>query len=516
MSRSDYSIRNIATSLLSTISNILLGFICQRYFVSQLGSVNLGINGLFTNIISFLSIAELGIGPAIVFNMYKPIKENDTEKIKSLMDFYKKSYRVIAMLIFAIGIIISFFLPAIIGENNIEIIGNSINIYYIFLLFLIDTVASYIMTYKRSILYANQKNYNVTLIHTFSVIIMYILQIIILILFKDFYLYLIIKIICRIIENILINKKANKCYPYILEKNAKKIDNATSKDIKQRVKASIFHNIGGYIVLSTDNLIISRFIGLAEVGLYSNYLLIINALNSIISQIFSSITASVGNLLIEKNHKKNKKVFDNVNCINFWIYCIASCGLYTCVQPFITIWLGDKYLFANSIVIVITINFFFQGMRQTMQVFAQAGGICYENRLVPIFEAFLNIVFSILFVKLIGLAGVFVGTIISSFAVHFYSYPKYVYSQLFKRNRNEYIIQFIKKVFIFILILLINVVIIRNINLQNIYFTLIVNGLISVTISASILYILYRKSDEYKYFINLISKIISKFKKINI
>ena len=307
MSRSDNSIKNIFASLMMTFINIFLGFVCQRIFINQLGPTNLGLNGLFTNIISFLSIADLGIGTAIIFNMYKPIAENDNEKIKTLMAFYKKSYRIIAILIFIFGLMISIFLPNIIGKNNLNIIDANVNIYIIFYLFLVDTVFSYILTYKRSILYADQKNYIISYFHAFSLIIMYISQIFFLLTFKNFYLYIIVKILCRIVENILINIKVNKIYPFLLENSVNKLDFDTGKDIKLRVKASIFHNIGGYIVLSTDNLIISRFVGLNAVGLYTNYLLVLNALNSILSQLFNSITSSVGNLLVEKKSTKIKK-----------------------------------------------------------------------------------------------------------------------------------------------------------------------------------------------------------------
>ena len=342
---------------------------------------------------------------------------------------------------------------------------------------------------------------------------MYISQIFFLLTFKNFYLYIIVKILCRIVENILINIKVNKIYPFLLENSVNKLDFDTGKDIKLRVKASIFHNIGGYIVLSTDNLIISRFVGLNAVGLYTNYLLVLNALNSILSQLFNSITSSVGNLLVEKKVDKNKKICDNINYINFWIYCIVSCIFYVCIQPFIEIWLGRPYLFSNSVAIVLSINFFFQGMRQTMQVFAQAGGICYENRFVPLLESVLNIVFSIIFVKIFGLPGVFVGTIISSFAVHFYSYPKYVYSKLFNRSKTEYVIQFLKKVVVFVCIFIFCIFLISYVKIDNLYVRLIVNMFATLFTTSILLFILYKNNEAFSYFKKLILQIVLKLKK---
>ena len=514
MSRSENSFKNIGASLLMTVINIALGFITQKIFAHQLGTINLGLNGLFTNIISVLSIADLGIGTAIVFNMYRPISQNNIEKIKTLMSLYKKSYRIIAGAVLILGILILPFLKVIIGSNNIDIIDSSINIYLLFSLYLFDTVFSYLLTYKRSMLYANQKNYIINLIHTVCILFMYSLQIIILLIFKNFYLYLIVRIVCRLVENIIINIRTDKIYPFLRDKDIKKIDENTKIDISRRVKASIFHNIGGYIVLGTDNIIISLFIGIEMVGLYSNYLLIINALNNLIGQIFSSITASVGNLLIEKDYKKINNLCDNFNYINYWIYVIAGCMLCCCVQPFIMIWLGRDYLLSTIVVVILAINFFAQGMRKTMQVFTEAGGICYENRFVPVVEALVNIVFSVLLAKLIGLPGVFIGTILSSLVLHFYSYPKYVYRNLLQRNFTDYIKQFAIKTAIFLMILFSCIFIIKFISFNNIFINLIVNALVSFSISLGALYFLYRKSDSYRYFIYLLGELKKKiFKK---
>ena len=511
MNRTNNSIKNIKSSLIMTFINVILGFICQRIFAYTLGTVSLGINGLFSNIISFLSIAELGIGTAIIFNMYKPIAQNDKEKIKSLMKLYKKSYNIITLIIICLGIILSLFLPLIMGQNNIKIINSNINIYIIFYLFLLDTVSSYLLTYKRSILYANQKNYIINTYHTICIIIMYILQIASLILFKNFYVFLIIKVISKILENILINIRVNKEYTFLKE-NTEELNIEYKNDIKKRVKASIYHNIGGYIVLSTDSLIISNFIDLNAVGLYSNYLMIINALNSFLGQIFNSIIPSVGNLLVEENNKKINDLCDNFNYINFFIYSISSCLIYACIQPFIVIWLGKEFLFSNIVALILAINFYFQGMRQTMQVFAQAGGIVYENRFIPLIESILNIVFSIIFVKLLGISGVFIGTIISSFAVHFYSYPIFVYKKLLKRKPIEYINQFIKKTIIYLIMIIIVYILINLISIQNIYLKLIINFIISILIGITNLLIIYRKSNSMKYMKEIYEKYVNKLR----
>ena len=348
----------------------LIGFIAQKIFINTLGQTYLGINGLFTNIISMLSIADLGIGAAITYNLYKPIAEDNKERISILINFYKKSYRVIALIILILGCIIMPFLTSIVSEEDIQNVNA--NIYFIFALFLIDTVASYLLTYKRSMLYANQKNYIISLVHIGYVLILNIIQIIILLFTHNYYLYLIIKIICRITENIIITNIVNKIYPYLKEKVTSKLDAETRTDINRRLKASIFHNIGGFVVLGTDNIIISKFLGISVVGLYSNYYLIINTVNTLLSQIFSGITASLGNLLVEKNNGKAYDIAKKLMFVNFWIYSFATIAIYEIINPFIKVWLGENFLFDNLTVLILSLNFYFQVMRRTMQEIGRA------------------------------------------------------------------------------------------------------------------------------------------------
>lgn len=508
--RKQNAIRNIIVAILLNVINILVGFISQKIFVEILGQIYLGINGLFSNIISMLSIADLGLGTAIIYNLYKPIAEDNRKKISILMNFYKKSYRIIAVIILLLGLAIMPFLTTIVSANDVALV--ECNIYIIFALFLVDTVCSYLLTYKRSMLYANQKNYIINLVHIGYVLVMNILQIIILMTTHNYYLYLMIKIVCRIIENIIITYIVNKKYEYLKGKINEKLDAETKLDISRRLKASIFHNVGGFLVLGTDNIIISKFIGIATVGLYSNYYLIINTVNNLLAQFFTSITASLGNLLVEKNTELAYEFSRKCMFANFWIYTFATICIFEIINPFISVWLGKDYLFDTLTVFVLSMNFYFQGMRRNMQLFADAAGICYENRYVPIAEAVVNIVASIILVKLIGLPGVFIGTILSSLVLHCYSYPKYIYSRLLKQKKSIYILNNLKYLVIMLLLLIITTLIVQAINLENIMLQIIVNLLICILVPNIILFIIYRKSDNFIYFFDIIKQI---FRKIN-
>lgn len=499
--RTKNSIKNVIAAMLSNIITIVIGLIAQAVFIKILGIEYLGLNGLFTNIISMLGIVELGLGNAIIFNLYKPLASNDTETIKSLMKFYKKSYILIASVVLIIGLVIIPFLPLLIEKVTVNI-----NIVGIYLLFLIDIVCSYLLSYKRSIFYADQKNYYVNIIHIGYTILLNLSQLVILFFTKNYYLYLAIKIIIRLIENLIITTLANKKYPYLLEKNIKNIDKKIEKDIFTKVKALFFHKIGGFIVLGTDNILISKYLGLAVVGLYSNYYMIINAIQTLFSQALVALTPSVGNLLVKENKNKTFEIFKKIRFMNFWIATFTSVCILNMMQQFITIWIGEKYLLADVVLIVLVFNFFQKMMRNSYQTFKEAAGIYYEDRYVPLFESIINIVASIILVKIIGLPGIFLGTIISGFVLWFYSYPKYVYKKLFDRSYKDYLKETISYILLFVIIAFITFKISSLVIIDNTFIKLLINTLICMIIPNLIMLMIFFKSDNFKYYLNFLLK----------
>ncbi len=509
--RSTNSIKNAITAVISNVVTILIGIVSQAIFIKTLGAEYLGINGLFTNIVSMLGIVELGIGSAIIYNLYEPIAKDDKEKIKSLMNFYKKSYRVIAVIVFIIGMMIIPFLKNIVGDISIDI-----NIEFIYSLFIIDVVASYLLTYKRSILYANQKTYITNIVHIGYLIVMNTLQIVILLIAKNFIAYLMIKIICRILENIVITIIANRKYPYIKEKNVKKIDKKTTKDIIKKVKGLIFHKVGSFVVLGTDNIIISKFLGVVTVGLYSNYNMIIQAVSNLFLQVFDSLTASVGNLLVENNCKKSYEIYKNMLMMNSILFTFATTEIICLIEPFIKVWIGEQYILSKVVLIILMVNFYIQGMRKTCLVFKMAAGIFHEDRYFPIIESIINIIVSVILVKIIGLPGVFLGTIVSTLPVILISYPKYVYIPLFhksfwnyvKENAYYYILAFIT--------VSIAMIVTSYININNLIVKLIVNAITSSIIFAIMQYIFFHNKSEYKYLKNMLKNFILKIKGKNV
>lgn len=505
--RSQNSIKNTIVSILMSIITILIGLVTQKIFIKILGTEYLGLNGLFTNILSMLAIAELGIGSAIIYSLYNPIAENDKEKIKSLIGFYKKSYRIIALIVAIIGICVVPFLEKIVGQTDIQE-----SITFLYLLFLFDTVASYLLTYKRSILYASQKTYIINIVHILYLVLMNTLQIVMLVLTRNYIAYLVIKIIFRIIENVVITIIANKMYPYIKEKNVKEIDKQTKNSIILKVKGLIFHKIGSFVVLGSDNIIISTFLGVATVGLYSNYNTILQAVNNLFSQVFSSITASVGNLLAEKEKEKSYKIYKNMLFINSWMYSFSAIAILCLMEPFIKIWIGEQYLLSYGVLVILSINFYVQGMRKTSNTFKEAAGIFHEDRFVPIMESMINIVTSIAFLKVWGLAGVFLGTVTSSLILFLYSYPVYVYKKLFNRTYWQFLKKHSKYLIISAICGIITVVITKNIKLNNNFIQLILNGIIVVIVPNLLQYLIFRKREEFEYTKSMVINMLQKGK----
>ncbi len=506
--RTKYSIYNSISSLVSSMTTMLLGFIAQAIFIRLLGYEYLGLNGLFTNVITMLSFFELGMGNAIVYNLYKPIADNDEKKIKALMNFYKKAYNVIALLVFGVGIIILPFIKFFVGEVTVDV-----NLYLVYFLFLLSTVSTYLVSYKRSLLYANQKNYIINIIHTVYTIVLNIVQLLVLYFTKNYYLYLGIKVCCQLIENVIISINANKLYPILNEINKEKLDKKTEKNIFDKVKGLLCHKVGGALVNGTDNIIISKFLGVYTVGLYANYELITRACNIMFGQMLSSTTASVGNLLASKDRSKAFSIFKKMRFLNFWISCFTATCILVIVQPFVKVWIGGEGLLPFAVVAFIVFNYFQKLQRNTYFAFKDSAGIWVEDKYVPLVESAINIIVSIVGVKLIGLAGVFIGTIVSGLSYWCYSYPKYVYKRLFDRNYSNYYKETFGYIGLFLIIASLTFYVSTLIVVKGALLQVLINTILCLILPNILICLLFFKTEEFKYIIGILNKILKKFKR---
>ena len=504
-SRTRNSMRNMLASALANIITVLLGIIARKYFVLILGDEYQGLNGLYTNVISMLGVVELGMGNAIIYKLYKPIHDNDKDTINSLMAFYRKSYHIIGALVAVIGIVIIPLLPLFVKEVTVDI-----NTTVVYLFFLADAVFSYFLSYKRSLLYARQENYIVQIIHIVCLTAMKILQTLILYITKNYYLYLAIMVILRVVENAIITMLVDRQFPDLSGKNAAPLDKEIREDIFTKTKGLFLHQIGAFAVNGTDNLIISRFLGLVTAGLYSNYALIIDSIKSLAKQVIDATTPSVGNLLVTASTEKQYDIFKKMRFIDFWLAAFCGISLYVMMEPWVIIWIGKERLLPDYVMLVLAFNFFQKTMRNAYGTFKTAAGIFHEDRFVPLVEAALNIGFSVLLVKTIGLAGVFVGTTISGLALWCYSYPKYVYKNLFKRNYKDYALETIGYIRMFFVLLVATSFVANRFIITNNLLKLIVNRAVCVVVPNVLMILFYFRTDNFKYCVDTALRILSR------
>ena len=491
--------KNVFMAFFCCVIDIAISFLAQRFFIILLGVEFLGLNGLFSNIISMLAIFELGIGSAITFSLYKPLVKDDKPTIKALMNFYKKAYRIITVIVGVVGLGITPFLPLLIKEVTIDI-----NIYVVYLMFLADVVCSYLLTYRRSILYADQKNYQISYVHIGYLILMNALQLGILALTHDYYLFLGVKIVMRVVENLVIHLIVRKQYPYLNKLDKAKLDKELEQSIFQKIKALLFHKIGTFIVLGSDNIIISKFIGLAEVGLYSNYYLVIGASKRLIGQAISALTPTIGHKLAIDISEKTYRSFQKTRFVGFCMACLSSVLFLTCMQPLIKLWLGGQYLLDFLTIAMLSFNMFQQLQRYAFSTFKEAAGIYHEDRFIPLVESGLNIVASIVLLQFFGMAGVFMGTTISGLALWCYSYPRFVYKGLFKRSYWQYARETGGYILIFLICATLSYLATSIINVGGNIATIIVNAIVSMIISGVIIVLTLHKSYGFQYFFKTI------------
>lgn len=506
--RTKQSVKNIIASFLNYFVLSILRFVSRTIFIKLLGELYLGVNGLLTNVLGILSLAELGLSTAISFALYKPLSENNKEKIKSYMAFYKKTYLIISLVVLVAGLILLPFLNFFISDKSVIVD----NLYLSYLIFLGNMVVSYLFSYKITLITADQREYHITIIHMITSIVTTLLQILSLYLFKNYTIYLVIGVITNIIQYLYISYYVNKMYPYLKDKNVKALTKEENTKIKVDIKSLLAHKIGSYFVDSTDNIIISKYLGLTVVGLYSNYYLLISMISKFITSIFSSLSSSIGNLYVESTTQKKYEVYKTYNFIGFSLFFISTICFLNLFNPFIeTIWLDSKYVFSFSSVIIICLNYYTNGVMHTNDVINSSAGLYTKDKYIPLIQSIINIIFSIILVKYYGLSGVFMGTIISCILPTIVK-PIIIYNNIFKMSSKIYFINYFKQILLLIIGSAITVYLTSIINISNPYINIIVYLLISLIIPLLIIFIVYNKTSEYKDAFERVRKIIRRNK----
>ncbi len=507
--RTRNSILNVSMGIVSQIVITLFGFVARHYFVAALGIEILGINATITSIISMLSLTELGIGTAIICNLYTPLAQEDRPKIISLMQLFSKVYKIIAVSILILGLAIAPFLKWLLLSKgtSLDYITSSF-LFTVYTLFLADTVISYFLSYKRSILNADQKSYIITLIHTLIYAVMSLLQIIILLLTKNFILYLILKIAFGFLENITIAIIANKKYPYINSKEKYKVESEIKNNIIKNTKALALHYIGIYLINGTDMLIITRFLGVAVSGIYSNYLLIITVLRGMLNQFSSGITSSFGNMLASKDKDSLDIAFYKVFFISFILANFSAVSLFCLFNPFISLWMNRQSLLGWDVILVIVINFYIAVISEPLGSVRSSAGLFRPDRYLHIFLAALNLIIAIILVQKIGIIGVFLGTSVCLILKEITVLPLIVYKNIFHKNLWGYYKRLLKYFTVTALSVCAAWIICTFVTFAHPWVSFIIKVFTCAVIPNTLVIMLFYKTEEYRSLYSLLLKIL--------
>ena len=405
--------KNVRITMICQLVKILSGFASRTVFTWLLGVQYLGMQGLFSNILSLLSFVELGMGSAVVFNLYEPLKDGDKKRICQYLQFYKKLYRFVIFVIAVIGISLVPFLDKLIQAPDIKE-----NITAIYLLFLLQTCLSYAFVYKKNLLIADQKTYLIAIYQQASSIAANIIQIVILCLFTNYYLFLILGLTAQLLENYFCVCKANELYPYIKEKVTDKLPNKAIQDFKRNVKGLLVNKIAGVTFDSTDNIFISVFVGISSVGILSNYLLIISTINGFLNQIVGSVAATVGDLALDNQKDREYQMFRNIYFANTVLYGVVTCVLAVFFREFVTeVWLNRDFYLPSYVIWLMIFEWCLKGIHYPVYMFRSAHGFFYQLKFIPVWAAVGNLIMDYYFVQWWGLVGVYLATLLARITI---------------------------------------------------------------------------------------------------
>lgn len=492
-SRINNSAKNLISKLGISIIMVMLGFVTRKVFVDNIGVEYLGLNGLLSNILGIMSLLEGGFATSVVYNMYKPLAEDDRPKILALLQLFRKVYIWIAIGISVFGICLYPFIGHFMKDGeNLRYVG------VVYFIFLFNSVINYFSAYKWSLINASQKVYKLTFINLFYQIGLSLSKLAILYYTKNYILFLIIESLFNIGYNIAVVYKANQLFPYIKTREHYFVDEKTKNNIITNIKALFINKIGGYFMHSTDNLIISSFVSVASVGLYSNYTLITGLAKSLVSQSLDSFSASVGNLIASESTEKVYSVFKTCFFINFILVSIPIIVFCNTLTPLVRWWLGADYLLGNFIVWMILFNFYIDSIRTTALTFKIKSGIFIQDRWTPFLQGVINVVLSLLFVKKWGIAGVLIATSISILSIGFWQFPNLCYKYIFKRGLWDYFRRLIVYSLVGILCIFFSHYICSKVQVKCLFLSIITKGLITISVIILMYWTAFHRTEQYK------------------
>ncbi len=433
-SRTKNTFLNVLGGMAVKTSGFITAFVARTVFLYVLGIQYAGVSSVFTNVLTVLSFAELGIGTAITYALYKPIAENDEEQIGKLMNAYKKIYSTIGAVIFLLGLCLLPFLEYLIKDApNIK---EDLRLIYLF--YLANTAVSYLLIYKSTFLVAAQKDHLVSKYKVLISIVKTVVECAALLVFENFIAYLACSVAGSFVQNLVVAKVAEREYPILKQKHKGKLGVSEKKNLFADTRALAMYKVSGTVLNGTDSILTSSMFGTSSAGILGNYNLITGQIYSFVMVLFSATSASVGNLAVTSDNKRQHDIFRQMLFICFWLYCFCATGLWTLLNPFMHVWQSGRYMFSGYVVALIVIELYIRGMLSPVTQFRTSNGLFVQGKYRPIIMAIINFASSIILAKWMGIAGIFLGTIISRATTQLWYDPWLIYKRVFGASVFEY------------------------------------------------------------------------------
>lgn len=510
INRTENAAKGIAVGGFLKIYQMILPFVMRTIMIYFLGVQYLGLNSLFTSVLQVLNLAELGVGNAMVFSMYRPIAEDDKKTICALMKLYRKYYRIIGLIIGVIGGILTPFVPFLIKNKSVP---DDMNIYVLYLLNLAATVLTYwLFAYKNSLLQAYQRTDVKNAIMIATNTLQYALQIFAVIVLKNYYVYVIMLLTCQVVNNIATAAIVNKMYPDY--KPEGELPKEQRDSITRRIKDLFTSKVGFVITNSADTIVISTFIGLEALAVYQNYYFILTSIIGLIEIIFASTLAGLGNSFILESQEKNFNIFRRFTFMICWIAGICSACFMGLFQPFMRIWVGEELMVEYGCVICFVLYFYFYELNRVLNVFKDAAGLWHEDRFRPLTVALVNLCINLLLVNFWGLYGVLLSTV---FATVFVGMPWICHNIFTNLFDSKYLFGFLKNVLIYvaaaIAVCISSVYLCDYVKFDGVV-GLFIKLCICVVVSNLLFFVLFRKKHEFRESLEMLNRVVGKkFKK---
>ncbi|KRM78495.1 transporter [Lapidilactobacillus dextrinicus DSM 20335] len=494
-SRTINSVKNLSMNITGQVLLMGFRFISRTIFIHYLSVEYLGIDSLFSNVLSMLALADLGITSALNYSLYKPIRDQDQEQIKKLMQYFKKIYLIIATTVLLLGLALVPFLHLIV---NLDKAVPNVHFYYI--LMLLSVVMSYLFVYRSALVIASQKEYLVTRVTIFTQLLRIGLQIIVLMVFQNFALYLVVPIVIELLDNLIVSRTAMKLYPYLNEKTSK-LEKSERRAIFENIKSIFAYRFSDVVMNNTNSIFISILVGTIYVGYYTNYMMLVSSISMIVNMGFSSISASVGNKNVGHHLDEQEQIFQVMVFINQWVAGFCAICFLVLLTPFIQLWVGNQFVLSNLVIFAIVIQFYITTMMSTTAIYRDTTGIFKETKYIVLINSAFNVIFCLVLGHLFGIVGILLSASISRLLTSFWFEPKVLYEKYFGYSCQPHFY----KLFKYILVTVVEGTIVWyccQLLPANTILNFILKGIICVVFVNGISFVVYRHDPTMKFLLS--------------